>query len=129
MNKDYRLTPARKNILELFSYSCKPMTAQQILSYLAKNKIFVNKTTIYRELDFLLKKDFIKELHISSGRRYYERTEQKHHHHLICKKCGTIEDVTLIQNLAKEEKRLELEKDFKITDHSLEFFGLCVNCQ
>ena len=126
---NYRITPARKKIIEIFSDKTNPLSAQKVSLLLTNKNIEVNKTTIYRELDFLLKNGFITELHINSGKKFYESSKLKHHHHLICNHCGVIEDITLKRDLAGEEKRLELEKRFKISNHSLEFFGLCANFQ
>lgn len=129
MISKYRITPARRKILEIFSRKTKPLSALKISSLLSDDNISVNKTTIYRELDFLLKKGLVRELYINSGKKYYESSSLKHHHHLICSDCGSIEDVFLKNDIEKEEKRLESEKNFKISNHSLEFFGLCAGCQ
>ena len=129
MKTSYRLTSTRKKLMKMFSDKRRPLTAHKIMDLLTKESIEVNKTTVYRELAFLLKKGFIRELHISMEQRYYESTFLKHHHHLICERCGKIKDVTLSKDLQKEEKRLELEKGFKISSHSLEFFGLCADCR
>jgi Fe2+ or Zn2+ uptake regulation protein len=128
MNSKYRLTPARKTILDIFSKHTKPLSAIALQDILKNKNIVVNKTTIYRELDFLLKKRFIKQLYLSSDKKLYESANLKHHHHLICTDCGLIEDVSLAKNILEEEKRFESEKQFKILNHSIEFFGLCADC-
>ena len=68
---NYRITPARKKIIEIFSDKTNPLSAQKVSLLLTNKNIEVNKTTIYRELDFLLKNGFITELHINSGKKFY----------------------------------------------------------
>ena len=126
---EYRLTPARKILLEIFKNKSKPLSAKKLSALLSEKSVSVNKTTVYRELEFLEKKGLVKELYINSGKKYYESTKLIHHHHLICSDCGVIEDVILKSDIEVEEKRIESEKNFKINMHSIEFFGLCANCR
>jgi len=128
MNKKFRVTPARRALFEIFSSTAEPLTVAKVISALGDKGIQVNKTTVYRELDFLLHQGIVSEVVIDSGKKFYEATEAKHHHHLICNRCGTIKDVVLENDLGNEEKRIEIINNFRIQKHSLEFFGLCANC-
>ena len=129
MDKKFRITPARLGLIEIFESTEKPLSVARIISSLSDKKINVNKTTVYRELDFLLDIGKITEVIISSGKKYYETSGSKHHHHLICRGCGIIKDVVLENDLGDEETKIEKHNSFKIQNHSLEFFGLCANCQ
>lgn len=129
MLKNFRSTPARTAIFEVFHQNPSPISAKALLNTLARKGIRVNKTTIYRELAFLSEKGFIDEVILGNNQKYFESTKLNHHHHLVCTDCGTIEDVFLANDLTQEQKRIESEKKFKIQRHSLEFFGLCVHCQ
>ncbi len=59
----------------------------------------------------------------------YELSDRIHHHHLVCLNCNQVQDVELKQELDDEEKRISRKTKFQIIRHSLEFFGLCVNCR
>jgi len=125
----YRITPVREQIVEIFINSSSPISAGDLIESFKILKIPVNKTTIYRELDFLLEKNIIKEIEFGEGKKRYELETGHHHHHLVCLNCRKVEDVDLEVDLHDEEKKIEKETGFKVKSHSLEFFGLCKNCQ
>ena len=126
-NQGFRLTKVRLTIIKILTDLNRPQTSRQILEALRRQKLNVNKTTVYRELDFLLKQNLVEELNFQTQAKLYE-ISGPHHHHLICLNCDRIEEVVLKNDLAKEEKRLAKNNNFKILKHSLEFFGSCKNC-
>ncbi len=122
----FRITSARRALVEMFFDNKKPITIHQITEFLKKKNVIVNKTTIYRELDFLAKYGFIHELQIANNIVHYELLDQDHHHHLICNNCGNIEDISFSEkNLIHD---VAMKSKFTVERHHLEFFGLCVNC-
>lgn len=128
-SEGHRITPAREQIINTFNKSTSPISAIDLLEALEKLDNKVNKTTVYRELDFLLEKNLVREVEFGEGRKRYELNTGTHHHHLVCRKCKKVEDVDLKTDLSSEEKLIEKETGFKIESHSLEFFGYCKNCQ
>jgi Fur family transcriptional regulator, ferric uptake regulator len=126
----YRITQARSIIIKILFNSKSPVTALELLSALEKEGVKVNKTTVYREVDFLLKEKIIKELDFGDGKKRYEMDlSDSHHHHVICLNCEKVEDIELKTDLDSEEKRITQEKKYKIINHSLEFFGYCPKCK
>lgn len=109
------------NVLDLISRSKLPVDA----SYLIE-KLKVNKTTVYRQIDKLVDDNKIVEVELGDGKKRYELKDLKHHHHLVCNKCGMIEDIELNEEIILKE--LSIKTNFKVENHSLEFFGNCVNC-
>jgi hypothetical protein len=63
------------------------------------------------------------------GLKRYELLQEGHHHHVICSKCRKVQDVVLKVDLDAEEHKIQKDTGFKIQSHSLEFFGLCTDCQ
>ncbi len=125
-----RNTPIRTALLEILSKIKKPLTTQELLLILAKKEIKANKTTIYRQLESLKENNMVNEVHFNDRNTRYElNSKDTHHHHLICKKCKKIEDITLLEDLQYQEKMILKKSKFKVTQHFLEFFGLCKNCQ
>lgn len=128
-----RLTPARRRIVELFVQSDAPLSADDLRTALAKKKVIVNKTTVYRELEFLLAAGFIRPLYLAGKSKYYELAlADEHHHHVVCRDCGRVEDVEvegLEKLLAPLEKRLAKKIKFADVRHNLEFFGWCGKCR
>ena len=109
------------NVFDLISKSNLPVDASYLI-----DKLKVNKTTVYRQIDKLISEGKIVEIDFGDGKKRYELTSLNHHHHLICKNCGKIKDVELDENIILNE--LSKRKDFKIESHNLEFFGHCLKC-
>lgn len=122
-----RPTKTRRGILKILSGD-QPCTAPEILDQLARAKVVVNKTTVYRELDFLLAKNILSEVMFKDGARRYEIRMSGHSHHLVCLNCRKVERVPLTHDLDGQEKEIAHRRNFKILSHSLEFYGLCPSC-
>jgi len=94
-------------------------------------------STIYRSLDLLVRAGFINKIDIGDGQSRYEfKSDEKdeHHHHAICTKCGKIIDYSdfLDEELGlvrKTERNLARKYNFIVKDHSIDFYGLCKDCQ
>lgn len=124
-----RITTARTNIIEIFTKSKIPLSAGEIIAKLVKIGINANKTTIYRELYFLMENKILREIDLMDGSKRYELfTNNDHHHHLICNKCKDIKCMPMPNDLDELEKKIAKASKFKITGHVLEFFGICNNC-
>lgn len=118
------MTPVRKSILDVLKTSNTPVSVQDILS-----QVRANKTTIYRDIDFLIAQRQVTSVEFGDGKKRYELVEKGHHHHLVCNICGRIECFDLENNLDQTEKEIADMKSFKVTAHLLEFFGQCQDCQ
>jgi len=124
----HRITPVREKILEILTQNTSPISATDLINNFKSLKFGVNKTTIYRELEFLFSKKLLIEVEFGEGNKRYE-LNNGHHHHLVCLNCKKVEDVDLKTDLSTEEKLIEKNTGFKIESHSLEFFGYCKNCR
>jgi Fe2+ or Zn2+ uptake regulation protein len=130
IKNNVRNTPIRKGLLKILSQNKAPLSAFDILAKLSNQKLDVNKTTVYRQLALLEKQDLIHAVRLSDRSVRYELTEQdNHHHHLVCVKCNNVKDIDFKDRLDQQEKIIQKNNKFKIFRHSLEFFGLCFNCQ
>ncbi|HEY1074326.1 MAG TPA: transcriptional repressor [Patescibacteria group bacterium] len=123
-----RMTRLRVALVGLFCDDITPVDYGVIANYLLSQGIIVNKTTIYRELEYLLEHNVIQEVDLGERKKRYELVGH-HHHHLICTGCEAVEAVHLDDHLHDHELRILKEKKFKVTRHMLEFFGLCGMCQ
>ena len=124
--KGNRVTVARQEVLKVLS-SC-PLSAKEIAGVLKKKRVKVDLVTIYRTLEFLTSLDFVNKTQFEGKEAKYELADkQNHHHHLVCEKCASTEDIYL--NEEKLIKQVEKQSNFKLIRHSLEFFGICKNCQ
>ena len=121
--KGLRLTEQRKRILALLT--SQPKSATEILKSSGQG---IDKATVYRTLDCLVKLGLAGKIQFKEKQSKYELlTDADHHHHAVCDNCGSIEDIALKESQMLE--KLKQQTDFKIKSHSLEFFGLCIKCQ
>lgn len=125
----FKKTRVRDAVVSYLSDGKKPVDALAIQDSLKKRGLAVNKTTVYRELQFLLVQGIIIEINFGDNKKRYEIAGLPHHHHLVCTACGIVQDVAAEHDLARLEKKIENETSFIIKNHSLEFFGLCRRCQ
>lgn len=134
----YRLTVPRQAILDVLSKITEHPSAEEI--YLEVHKVYpaIGLTTVYRTLELLVQAGLIFKFDFGDGRARYELSEGPksigHHHHLVCIGCGRIIDYTdfideEIELLRKTEKGLSKKYNFKITNHLIQFHGLCGKCQ
>jgi Fur family ferric uptake transcriptional regulator len=134
----YRLTMPRKAILDVLSKTSKHLSAEDIYLEVHKTYPAIGLTTVYRTLELLVQAGLIFKFDFGDRRARYELSEGPksigHHHHLVCTGCGRIIDYTdfideEIELLKRTEKGLSKKYNFKITNHLLQFYGLCDKCQ
>ena len=127
-----RITVSRKSLIDIFLSMHAPLSAEELDFQLKSRGHQVNKTTIYRELDFLKQHHLIHEIDLGDGKKRFENALGDHHHHLICNTCRKIEELDchpLEKALSKFEKTLGLTHGYTKVRHSLEFFGICQDCR
>lgn len=120
-------TPARRKVMEFLSNSNAPVDILDIYAFLKKEKLSTNKVTVYRIIDFLHTNGIIERLEFGEGKFRYE-IKKGDHHHLVCKKCGSVADIE-DKFMHSLEKEIYETKGFIVKNHSMEFFGICKNCQ
>jgi len=128
----HKLTRLRLLLLRYFSEHNLPVSAAELLQFAETKKVLVNKTSIYRELEFLMSQRVIKEVHFgdrTSRFELYENEDEDHHHHLICTHCRGIQGVGCTDQLKRHEQKVYQQHQFAVTRHLLEFFGICRECQ
>lgn len=125
---DLRATPARIALMTLLEASDKPIDVQTMIEFLEKKDIKTDPATVFRIVNMFTEKGLVKPVQLNEGKFRYELKGKAEHHHLVCEKCGDIEDISDC-NIDALEKEIEKKKKFKVTSHSLEFFGICQLCQ
>jgi Fe2+ or Zn2+ uptake regulation protein len=124
--RGFKNTKIREALIEILLKAKSPLDISETLEALAKKELTPNKTTIYREIIFLKEQGILEEIEFGEGKKRYEISET-HHHHIKCVNCGEIKDVK--ENLKFENLKFFQQMGYKPIGHSLEFFGLCKNCQ
>ncbi len=133
----YRITLGREAILEVLSKADKHLSAEDIYMKLHPNYPNIGLTTVYRTLDILANLGLVFKFDFGDGRARYELVEESksahHHHHLVCTDCNRVIDYTdfideEVELLKETEKGLSRKYNFKITNHLIQFYGLCNTC-
>lgn len=133
----YRITLAREAILDILSKSDKHLSAEDIYIKVHPRHPNIGLTTVYRTLDVLVGLGLVFKFDFGDKRSRYELAEgpkgERHHHHLICTRCNRVVDYTdfidqEVKLLRDTEKGLSEKYNFKITNHLIQFYGLCSSC-
>jgi len=133
----YRLTLPREAILDVLAKSEGHLSAEDIYLKVHPKYPNIGLTTVYRTLDILSDLGMVYKLDFGDGRARYEFAEgpkgAHHHHHLVCISCKRIIDYTdfiddEIELLNQTERGLSKKYNFKITNHLIQFYGLCERC-
>lgn len=125
--KDLKVTSARLGVLSALETSTTPQDASSINRYLSRHGISVDRVTVFRILNTFTQAGLATPIQLDRGKSRYEYSMKADHHHFICEHCGNIIDVSdcAVKSI---QKTLEKEHGVRISRHSLEFFGLCKNC-
>ena len=60
--------------------------------------------------------------------KMYEFGEKEHHDHMICTICGQITEF-VDEEIENRQDAIAKELGFKISDHSMQIYGICKDCQ
>ncbi|MCP4869082.1 MAG: transcriptional repressor [Proteobacteria bacterium] len=125
-----KLTRQREQILEAFLGAEKHVGVEELLGLVRRLQPGIGHATVYRTMKLFVDSGIATERKFSEGATLYEPEDGGHHHHdhLICTRCGTIVEW---ENEAIEELQEQVARQhgFVLTDHKMELYGLCSNCQ
>ena len=85
-------------------------------------------TTVYRTLNLLEENKLATSLSFGSQGKKFELGNKPHHDHLICEECGQITEFEDAQ-IEKLQHQIADKHKFKLTDHLMQLYGICKNCQ
>jgi Fur family transcriptional regulator, ferric uptake regulator len=122
-----KLTRSQQKVLELLQQLNQAIAAQDIYVQLRHQGQNMGLATVYRSLEALKSQGLIKGITLSNGEAVYSLMPSDRHH-LNCLNCGALIQIDScpLHNL---NSSLEQSHNFKIQYHTLEFFGLCANCE
>lgn len=125
-----KFTIQREVILETLYNSDEHLTPEALHQLIQKQhpKLKTGIATIYRTLSRLEDSDMVTSLSFGAQGKKYELGAKDHHDHMICTGCGNITEF-VDEEIEKRQELIAEKFGFKITDHSMQIYGLCPNCQ
>jgi len=133
----FKMTKSRRVILDVLINSEGHLSAEDIYFKAHSIRPALGFASVYRTLGVLVKMGLVNNFDFKDGRTRYELAESPrgrgHHHHLICTSCGMIIDYSdfpakELNLLRNTEKHLSAKYGFTITNHTVNYFGLCKKC-
>ena len=126
--RNYRITPQRLMILKILASTDGHPTVETIYEKVRQDFPTTSLATVYKTLTVMKEIGEVLELGFGDGSNRYDGSKPYPHPHLICTKCRKIMDPHLeaLNDMARELAR---ETGFRITNHRLDFFGICPECQ
>jgi Fur family zinc uptake transcriptional regulator len=124
-----RLTPLRREVLELVASAGKPVKAYDLLDRLREKHGNAAPPTVYRALDFLLENGFIHKLEsINAYVSCHHPAEAHQVPFLICDKCQCAQEVC-DERVAELIEAQAKAFGFRPQAQTLEVHGICKNCR
>ena len=121
-----KITKRQQQLLNELKKCSDELSGQQLHRQLHNTEKVMGLTTVYRNLQTLVKQGLIRSRHLPNGEVLYAPVERDIHH-LTCVSCG---ETTRLQGCPV--KTIDLSKNtfdkFELLFHTLEYFGLCQNC-
>jgi len=124
-----KITKQRRIVLKIFLECKNHVSVEELYNIVLKTEPKIGLATVYRTLALLTKSGLALEMDFGDGQKRYESSFRSlHHDHMVCTECGKILEFNhpLIE---KYQEEVAKQKNFKITSHKLDLFGLCQDCK
>jgi Fe2+ or Zn2+ uptake regulation protein len=124
-----RYTPKRRALVAALLGARNPVAVPE----LARGRT-MPQSSLYRNLAVLEQAGAVHRVVTQEEFTRYELAEEltHHHHHLVCRNCGTVEDVAVPASLERQVQRsladVEDRTGFSAVSHRLDLIGICRNC-
>ena len=120
-------TRSQARILSLLKTLGLAISAQDLYIELRHRDQSMGLATVYRALEGLKLEGLVQVRTLANGEAEYSLV-QEDKHHLTCLQCGS--SIAIAECPVHElEAQLHRAYEFKVYYHTLEFFGLCTQCQ
>ncbi len=123
-----RLSQPRLLIYEQLSVAASPLSPQEIYRYLLKKEQKIGLTSIYRSLDLFESLGIAFKIALGPQVKYKLCESGDHHHHIVCKTCGHVVELKFC-DLPRWSKKVMESTGYEVTDHQLNFYGICGLCR
>lgn len=125
-----KFTIQREVILETLYNADEHLTPEMLHKLIQENypNLKTGIATIYRTLGLLEHEEIVTSLSFGAQGKKYELGAKEHHDHMICTECGAITE--FVDDAIEKRQRVIAEQfGFEMTDHSMQIYGICADCQ
>lgn len=132
-NKDLKkaglkITAPRVKILHLLETGkLRHFSAEEVYKTLLESGEDIGLATVYRVLTQFEGAGLVIRHHFEGGYSVFELDDGKHHDHLVCVKCGQVVEF-VDATIEARQLAIAKERNFHITDHALNIYGVCEKC-
>ena len=124
-----KITMPRLKVLQILEQAADHhLSAESVYKALLEMGEDVGVATVYRVLTQFEAANLVVRHNFEGGHSVFELRQEEHHDHLVCVKCGRVEEF-LDEIIEQRQKMIAEQANFKMTDHALNIYGLCPNCQ
>ena len=124
-----KITVPRIRVLQILEQSkTHHLSAEDVYKALLEMGEDVGLATIYRVLTQFEAAGLVHRHNFEGGYSVFELRKAEHHDHLVCLKCGRVDE--FVDHVIEQRQQIIAEQaGFKMTDHSLNIYGVCSNCK
>jgi len=123
-----KITTPRVKILHILENSeQRHLSAENVYRKLIETGDDVGLATVYRVLTQFETAGLVIRHNFEGDHSVFELNQGEHHDHLVCVKCGVVKEF-VDDTIEQRQKDIAVEAHFRITDHSLNIYGVCQGC-
>ena len=121
-----KITKRQKQLLHERNKCADELSGQELYRSLHVGEFSMGLTTVYRNLQVLVKQGLVRSRHLPTGEVLYAPVERDIHH-LTCVSCG---ETTRLEGCPVKTMKIpkKTSNKFELLFHTLEYFGLCQVC-
>lgn len=124
-----KVTLPRLKILKILESAKEHhFSAEDIYHQLTESGEDIGLATVYRVLTQFEEAGLVKRHNFEGGHSVFEIDHGSHHDHLVCVKCNTVLEF-VDPTIEKRQEEIAKQAGYIITDHSLNIYGICGDCQ
>ena len=118
----------REVILEILKETYTHPTTEELYKLVNKRCPKISKSTVYRNINILVKNNVIKKIKMLSGA---DRLDYifKTHYHAICERCGKVFDFAYEFENEKLEETIQSQTGIIAKIDSITIYGICEKCK
>ncbi len=125
----YRVSGPRRYVMQVLESNAQPMTPLEIYQELSQSGRALGMVSVYRALDLLAELGLVCVVYDPDGSVGYVAGGVGHHHHILCHKCHQAIAFAGSEDLSSLIQRVEEETNYRVSDHLLQLYGICPDCQ